>query len=243
MQAILGIKQGQTQKFRQDGKRLPVTIVSVEANPVIAIRTKEKDKYWAVQLGYGHNKKMNKPLQGHIKGALLEKAPRFLREVRVADGENLPTVGEKIELVAALQPGDIIDVHGTSKGKGFAGGVKRYHFRGGPRTHGQSDRERAPGSIGQTTTPGRVYKGKRMAGKMGNEQVTVKHLTVAGISANTLFIAGLVPGKIGSLLTVIKRGTNKKFVPLLQEEKAEEKGKTKEEISEVVEPDTVEGEK
>ena len=109
---------------------------------------------------------------------------------------------------------------GVSKGKGFAGGVKRHHFKGGPKTHGQSDRHRAPGSIGQGTTPGRVYKGKRMAGKMGNEQVTVKNLQVLNVVDGILYIKGLVPGVKGGLLVVTKVGKNKKFTPLYK--KAEE---------------------
>src|SRR5258706_11916072 len=104
-----------------------------------------------------------------------------------------------------------------SKGKGFAGGVKRHHFKGGPRTHGQSDRERAPGSIGQTTTPGRVYKGKRMAGKMGNDQVTLKNLEVIDVSDDTLLIKGLVPGISGTYLIIRKIGKNKKYVAMVKE--------------------------
>lgn len=208
MNAILGKKIDQTQKFRVDGKRIPVTVVEVKDNPVVAIRTTEKDGYMAVQLGYGTAKKPSKPMQGHIKGANLEKAPQFLKEVRVANtvsADEMPKVGEFVSLEAVLEPGDVIDVTGTSKGKGFAGGVKRFHFRGGPRTHGQSDRERAPGSIGQTTTPGRVYKGKRMAGKMGFETVTVKNLSVAGVDGNVLYIAGLVPGALGAFISIEKK--------------------------------------
>lgn len=216
MHAILGQKKLQTQKFRTDGKRIPVTMVEVEANPVIALKTEEKDGYFAVQLGYGTNKKPNKPLQGKVKGAALKAAPRFLKEVRFTDGENMPAAGEMVELATVLQPGDIIDVEGMSKGKGFAGGVKRYHFKGGPKTHGQSDRHRAPGSIGSGTTPGRVYKGKRMAGKMGFEQVTVRNLTVAWIEGNTLYINGLIPGALGAVVKIIKKGEDKKFVPLIE---------------------------
>ena len=116
-----------------------------------------------------------------------------------------------------MQPGDIIDVTGISKGKGFAGGVKRFHFKGGPRTHGQSDRERAPGSIGQTTTPGRVYKGKRMAGKMGHETVTVKNLMIVDVLPDSILVKGVVPGIPDSLLVIKKVGEKKKFVPMLRE--------------------------
>lgn len=210
MHGILGIKKEQTQKFRVDGKRIPVTVVEVQNNPVLAIKTMDSDGYAAVQLGYGTAKKPTKPMQGHVKGANVQ-APQFLREVRFVDtttADEMPKVGEFVSLEAVLEPGDVIDVTGTSKGKGFAGGVKRFHFKGGPRTHGQSDRERAPGSIGQTTTPGRVYKGKRMAGKMGFETVTVKNLTVAGIDGNLLYIEGLIPGALGALVAVEKK--NKK---------------------------------
>ena len=216
MHAILGQKKLQTQKFRTDGKRIPVTVVELNANPVIAVKSVEKNGYFAVQLGYGTHKNPNKPMQGHIKGAAQKAAPRFLREVRMSDGEEVPAVGEMVEVSSVLAPGDIIDVIGQSKGKGFAGGVKRYHFKGGPKTHGQSDRHRAPGSIGSGTTPGRVYKGKRMAGKMGDETVTVRNLTVAWIDGNILYIDGLVPGVINGLVKVVKKGEDKKFVPLTE---------------------------
>lgn len=215
MHAILGIKKSQTQKFRTDGKRIPVTLVEVSANPVIAVKSIEKEGYFAVQLGYGTQKNPNKPLQGHTKGAATA-APRFLREVRMSEGEEAPVVGEMVELSTVLAPGDVIDVTGVSKGKGFAGGVKRYHFKGGPKTHGQSDRHRAPGSIGSGTTPGRVYKGKRMAGKMGFETVTVRNLTVAWIEGNILYINGLIPGALNALVKVVKKGEDKRFAPLIE---------------------------
>ncbi len=218
MQAILGRKLDQTQMFLTDGSRIPVTMVEVMDNPVVMIKTQAKDGYTGVQLGYGTKKHPNKSASGHIKGAKLEKAPLFLREIRVADdASDLPTVGDVITAEMVLKPGDIIDVTGMSKGKGFAGGVKRHHFKGGPRTHGQSDRERAPGSIGQTTTPGRVYKGKRMAGKMGNEQVTMLNLEVVDVEGSMVLVKGLVPGIKKSLVIISKKGENKKFVPLLKE--------------------------
>ncbi len=128
------------------------------------------------------------------------------------------TSGTAITVSDVFVPGDIVDVTGISKGKGFAGGVKRWGFKGGPRTHGQSDRERAPGSLGQTTTPGRVYKGKKMAGRMGQETVTVKNLEVIEVTADgMLLIKGLVPGSLNSIVVVKKMGTNKKFVPLYRE--------------------------
>ncbi len=233
MQGILGIKKYQTQKFRTDGKRIPVTIVEVNNNAVVAIKTQDRDGYTAVQLGYGTAKKPSKPMQGHIKGAKLDKAPQFLREIRADEAKNadeLPQVGDFISLTDVLEAGDVIDVSGISKGKGFAGGVKRYHFKGGPATHGQSDRHRAPGSIGAGTTPGRVYKGKRMAGKMGFEAVTVKNLTVAGIDGNILYVEGLIPGKLGALVSVEKKNKkDKTYADLIElAEKAEAAKKAEE---------------
>lgn len=219
MHAILGQKKGQTQAFLTDGTRVPVTVVSVTPNPVIAVKTQEKDGYIAVQMGQGVRKHATKQQKGHAtKGAKLDYAPYFVREVRMTADAQLPAVGDMVEVATVLEAGDIVDVQGHSKGKGFAGGVKRYHFKGGPRTHGQSDRERAPGSIGQTTTPGRVYKGKRMAGKMGNETVTVKNLEVVDVTADGVLIKGLVPGIKGAYIVITKVGKNKKAVPMLKAE-------------------------
>lgn len=224
MHAILGKKQGQTQKFLVDGTRVPVTIVEVKDNPVVAVQTMDKNGYLAVQLGYGTKNHANKPQIGHSKkGANLEYAPYFLREIRLkadAKAEEIPAAGEMISAASVLEAGDLVDVTGKSKGKGFAGVVKRHHFKGGPRTHGQSDRERAPGSVGQTTTPGRVYKGKRMAGKMGNDMVTLKNLEVIDVTADGVFIKGLVPGIVGTYVVIKKVGKNKKHVAILKEEVA-----------------------
>ena len=143
---------------------------------------------------------------GHLKKAGLDKnPPRFLREVRVTDLGDLKP-GSEIKADDVFKEGDKVAITGISKGKGFAGVVKRHHFKGGPRTHGQSDRERAPGSIGQTTTPGRVYKGKRMAGRMGQDKVTLKNLKVVSIDTekNILIVSGLVPGGRNSLLMIKK---------------------------------------
>jgi len=149
---------------------------------------------------------------GILKKAGLEKnPPRFFREIRVRDNnvfeEGKYKVGEKLKVTDIFSVGDDVVVTGTSKGKGFQGVVKRHHFRGGPRTHGQSDRERAPGSIGQTTTPGRVYKGKRMAGRMGGNKITVKGLKVVSMDTenNIMTLRGLVPGYRNSLLIIKER--------------------------------------
>lgn len=136
------------------------------------------------------------------------------------NGERVPVTLINVTLnvtLDGLKPGDVVQVRGTSKGKGFAGVVKRHHFKGGPRTHGQSDRERAPGSIGQTTTPGRVYRGKRMAGRMGSDRVTIKNLLVLDIARDIVTIKGLVPGARNNRLVITKTGEAKKFIPLYKQ--------------------------
>ncbi len=217
MQAIIGQKKSQSQKFLEDGTRIPVTeVVLSGGNVVVQTRTLEKEGYSSIQLGFGKKKNANKPLIGHVKKASLSEASLFLREVE-ADGD-MPEIGTVIKASDVLKPGDIVDVIGVSKGKGYAGGVKRHHFKGGPRTHGQSDRERAPGSIGQSTTPGRVYRGKRMAGRMGHEQVTVQNLMVVDVTDDGVLIKGLVPGPVNNLIMIKKVGQAKKFTPLYKEQ-------------------------
>ena len=211
---ILGSKGVNSQTFVQ-GSRVPVTKVMAGPCVVTQIKKMEKDGYWAVQLGFSSKKIKNtsKSLQGHLKSvAKDEKFPRFLQEVRFNKEPELK-VGDVIKAADVFKRGDVVAVTGISKGKGFAGVVKKHHFRGGPRTHGQSDRERAPGSIGQTTTPGRVYKGKKMAGRMGGEQVTIKNLHVISVNEETgeIEISGQIPGIVGSKLTIkrIKSGSLK----------------------------------
>lgn len=201
--AILGTKVGQTQTFTPEGKRIPVT--TIQAGPCWVTRISEHPTRQNIQLAYGITKKLTKPIAGIIKKAGQEdKKPRFFREVKGSD----VVIGQEIKVEEVLAVGDAVRVTGTSKGKGFAGVVKRHHFRGGPRTHGQSDRERSPGSIGQTTTPGRVYKGKRMAGRMGGDRVTQAGLEVVGIDAanNIVTIKGVVPGGRRGLLLIQKEG-------------------------------------
>jgi large subunit ribosomal protein L3 len=234
MQSLIGQKKNQSQRFLENGKRIPVTLIDVNNNTVVSIKTLEKDKYQAVQLGFSMKKNSNKAELGHAKGAKLEKAPKFLREVRIVDdSETLPEIGLALNPFEVFTPGDIINVSGISKGKGFQGGVKRHGFAGGPKTHGQSDRHRAPGSIGQGTTPGRVYRGKKMAGRMGVDNVTVENLEIVGITNDgVLIVKGLVPGITNGILMVQKVGEDKKFVPLqkTQEElEAEAKAKAEEE--------------
>ena len=220
--SLIGKKTYQKQGFLQDGRRIPLSAVNVLGNFVTQIKTKDKEGYNSIQLGIDIKKKANKSLVNHSKKAGLTHTPRFFKEIRVENVEEI-TPGIEINVSEVFQAGDMVDVTGVSKGKGFAGGVKRHGFHGGPRTHGQSDRERAPGSIGQTTTPGRVYKGKRMAGRMGQDTVTVKNLEIIQVSNDgVLLIKGLVPGSVNSVLVVKKVGENKKFVPLYKEEVEEQ---------------------
>lgn len=233
IQQIIGQKIDQVQGFLTDGTRVPLTVVSVPGVTVFDIKNKEKNGYNAMQVGFGTRKKVTKAMLGHIKGAKQEKAPFLFAEIKVSV-EDVREVGSKIQVDEVLKPGDTVDVIGTSKGKGYAGVVKRHHFKGGPRTHGQSDRERAPGSIGQTTTPGRVYKGKKMAGRMGTERVTIKNLEVIHIEGDKVFIKGLVPGVKKGIITLTKTGVVKNFVPLYKEESDEpvqEKEEAKENAS------------
>lgn len=198
---IIGKKLGMSQVFREDGKVEAVT--AVEAGPccVVQVKTEDKEGYNSVQLGFGEAKRVNSPQRGHLKEL---GNYRYLREFRVDDDET-PQVGDKID-VSLFQAGDLVDITGISKSKGFAGVVKRHHFRGGPKTHGQSDRHRAPGSIGATTTPGRVLKGTRMAGRMGADRVTVRNLEVyqADPERNLLLVKGAVPGSKNGLLLIRK---------------------------------------
>ena len=220
IQALIGQKIDQTQKFLENGRRIPVTEIAVSDNAVMRVKTLDKDKYTALQLGFGVKKRPTKALSGQAKKASLSHAPLITREVsfQADEAENMPKQGEMIAVDSVFKPGDVVAVTGTSKGKGFAGVVKRHNFRGGPKTHGQSDRERAPGSIGQTTTPGRVYKGKRMAGRMGSDTVTVDNLVVVDVDAvnKKLYVLGLVPGHKNAFVQIRKTGESKKFVPLLE---------------------------
>ncbi len=228
IKAILGTKGATVQRYTQDGTRVPVTKVKAGPCYVIHIVKQEKNGYDAVQIGWGEKKmtKVSKQLQGHLEGAKLKKAPRFLREIRLEKPEDRLKVGDQIKVADVFQPGDEVKVTGVAKGKGFTGVMKRWGFKGGPRTHGQSDRERAPGSIGQGTDPGRVWKGKKMPGRAGGNKVAVLGLTVMAVDDKNdeLLVKGLVPGAINGFLTITKTGKNKRFVPLLKkgEKKIEE---------------------
>lgn len=240
IQSLIGKKVNQTQGFLEDGTRVPLSVIEVGGNVVSQVKNVEKEGYSAIQLGFGESTKHKKPIVGHIKKAGLKTSPRFFREIRVDEPEI--EVGAELVLAEVFEPGDMVDVSGVSKGKGYAGVVKKWGFAGGPRTHGQSDRERAPGSSGTGTTPGRVYKGKKMSGRMGNENVTVKNLEVLGIEGNTIFVKGLVPGSKGSIVVVKKVGKNKKFTPLFSDKKeevveiVEEAPKVEEVVEEVLVP-------
>ena len=202
IEGLLGRKIGMTQVYREDGSVAGVT--AIEAGPCVVtqVKTPDRDGYTAVQVGFGHKKRLNKPERGHVQSL---GNFRWLREFRVLGGDDVPAVGERVD-VSLFAPGDRVDVVGVSKGKGFAGGIKRHHFGGGPKSHGQSDRHRAPGSIGATTTPGKVFKGLRMAGHMGHVRVTVPNLEVvaADPERNLLLIHGAVPGAKNGLV-MIKR--------------------------------------
>lgn len=206
MTEIIGKKLGMSQVFGDDGKVAAVTAIEAGPCTVTRVKTTAKDSYNAVQLGFGEAKPLKSPQRGHHQGAGQFK---YLREFRLDDTKEVE-VGQKID-VGQFKAGDLVDVTGISKGKGFAGVVKRHHFAGGPKTHGQSDRHRAPGSIGASTSPGRVFKGMRMAGHMGNNRATVHNLEVfeADPTRNLLLVKGAVPGSRNGLLLIKKSGRGK----------------------------------
>ena len=197
---LLGRKLGMVQLFDKSGRLRGATVIEAGPCLVTQIRTEVKDGYSAVQLGFGTKKRLNKPARGHLKrlGDL-----RHLREVNVDTAAGEHKVGDRLG-TELFQEGDRVDVTATSKGRGFAGVVKRHHFAGGPKTHGQSDRHRAPGAIGAGNTPGRTFKGMRMPGHMGAVQVTVRNLEV--LQTNTarglLIVGGAVPGARNGLVKI-----------------------------------------
>jgi len=203
---IIGRKLGMTQIFKENGKAQAVTAIEAGPCTVIQVKTAAKEGYDAVQLGFGGAKRLKSPQRGHLKELGQFK---YLREFRV-DSAEAAKAGDSVD-VNLFKEGDIVDVTGVSKGKGFAGVVKRHGFAGGPKTHGQSDRHRHPGSIGATTSPGRVFKGTRMAGRMGGNHVTVRHLEVfeADSERNLLLLKGAVPGNRNGLLLIRKSGGGK----------------------------------
>jgi len=202
LKGLIGKKVGMTQIFDEGGSAVPVTLIEAGPCYVTQVRNLERDGYKAVQLGFGEvkPKRLTGGRLGHLKRNNLPPL-RFLREFRQKDVE--VEEGDKLT-VDLFDIGDRVDVIGTSKGRGFAGAVKRYHFRGGPKTHGQSDRQRAPGSRGAGTTPGRTYKGARGPGHMGNHRVTAQNLKVVLVDPerNLLGIRGAVPGVKGGLVEI-----------------------------------------
>ena len=202
LKGLIGKKIGMTQIFDDDGVAIPVTVIEAGPCYVTQVRVPETDGYSAVQLGFteAKPKRLTGGQMGHLKRNSLPPL-RFLREFRIKD----PDVkeGDKVT-VESFGVGEHVDVIGTSKGKGFQGAVKRYHFHGGPKTHGQSDRNRAPGSRGSGTTPGRVYKGAKGPGHMGSDRVTAQSLKVVLVSTerNLIGVRGSVPGAKGSLVLI-----------------------------------------
>lgn len=203
MSALIGKKIGMTRIFDQDGNVVAVTVLQAGPCVITQVKTREKDGYNAVQLSYGEKKNINKPLLGHLKKAGIDTAKALIefRDVTLPEME----VG-KVVKVDVFRAGEKVKITGTSKGRGFQGVVKRHGFGGGPVTHGQSDRLRAPGSLGQSSFPSRVFKGMRMAGKMGNAQVTVRNLTVVKVDPerNLIFVKGGVPGARNSIVEIRK---------------------------------------
>ena len=217
---ILGKKSVSSQQFDKLGDRIPTTFIDTSACHLISVITPEKRGYFSVKLGFGQTKNIKKPAKGELDKAGIKTPLRFFREFRLEEfkekvkfieegekkgiqiGEVKIFIGEVINPSLLIKAGDLITVSGTSKGKGFQGGVKRHGFKGRSHTHGASRDERAPGSIGMTTTPGRVFKGKRMAGRMGNDRVTIKNIEVIEVKENGILVKGLVTGAKGGLLEV-----------------------------------------
>jgi large subunit ribosomal protein L3 len=203
MKGLIGKKIGMTQIFDESGLAVPVTLIEAGPCYVTQVRVEQKDGYNAVQLGFEEvkPKRLTGGQLGHLKNNELPPL-RFLREFRAKDPQ--VNEGDKLVVGDTFAVGESVDVVGTSKGKGFQGVVRRYGFRGGPKTHGQSDRLRAPGSIGSTTTPGRVFKGKKMPGHMGSERVTVQNLRVEYVDAdrNLLGVRGAIPGPKGGVVMI-----------------------------------------
>ena len=223
--AILGKKLGMTRLFNEHNEVCPVTVVYTGGCKIGQIKTKQTDGYTAVQLCFGEKKVKNvtKPLLGHFTKFNIKTPPQVIKEVRLDSVDGLNS-GDEVD-ISIFSENELVDVQGYTKGKGFAGVVKRWGFGGGPRTHGQSDRLRAPGSIG-SQRPQRVPKGRKMAGHLGNELVTIKSLQIVKVDKehNLLFIKGAIPGNKNSVVLIKKTG---KIVKLKQESSTEEKKKGK----------------
>jgi large subunit ribosomal protein L3 len=200
---LIGRKVGMTQIFQDDGTMVAVSVVEIEPNTVTRLRTPDRDGYTALQLGTENARKLSKPETGQFKALPKGTLPATVHEFRL-DNIDQYELGQKLD-VTLFAAGELVDITGVSKGKGFSGHIKRHHFKRGPKTHG-SDHHREPGSIGPGTTPGRVYKGMRMAGHMGDERVTIKKLRVVRADAerNLLLVKGTLPGARNALIFVKK---------------------------------------
>jgi large subunit ribosomal protein L3 len=209
---VFATKRKMTQAWTKTGKRLAVTCFNVTPNLVIAEKTQDDQK--TLQIGYGKKKLKNmaKPLRSQLEKGGFSLGAAHVTQVNVSSEDTIKA-GESIKLDAVLQVGDVVKVQGVTKGRGFAGAMKRHNFQGGPKTHGQSDRWRAVGSIGQRTTPGRVMKGKRMPGRYGTDVQTVAGLVVLHINPATqeLWLSGPVPGFINSMVRITKTGETKQI--------------------------------
>jgi len=205
---LIAKKIGTTQMFREDGTSDDVTVVQAGPCTVTQVKTPKSDGYTGVQLGFEEVRKLNKPRRGHLSP--VDKLFRHLREFGVDDPADVE-VGQEIN-AELFKAGDRVDATGTSKGRGFQGGVKRHGFHGGPKTHGQSDRHRAPGSIGAGSSPGHVIKGMKMAGHMGNARITTRNLEIveSDPERNLIFIKGSIPGARNSIVMLRRAGSRKR---------------------------------
>lgn len=204
VKGLLGTKLGMTQVWDENNKLVPVTVIEIAPNVVTQVRTPEKDGYEAVQIAAGaiDPRKVNQPAAGHFREAGVTPR-RHLAEVRTADASSYE-LGQELTVDGTFEAGQLVDVVGTSKGKGFAGVMKRHNFKGVSASHGSHRNHRKPGSIGASSTPSRVFKGMRMAGRMGGERVTVLNLRVHAVDAEKglLLVKGAVPGARGRLVFV-----------------------------------------
>lgn len=204
VKGLLGTKLGMTQVWDENGSVVPVTVVEVAPNVVTQIRTQDVDGYSAVQIAAGQidPRKVNQPTAGHFAKAGVTPR-RHLTEVRTADADSYE-LGQELVVSETFEAGQLVDVVGTSKGKGFAGTMKRHNFGGARASHGAHRNHRKPGSIGASATPGRVFKGKKMSGRMGGDRVTVQNLTIHSVDADRglLLIKGAIPGAAGRLVFV-----------------------------------------
>jgi len=209
------------QVWDKNGKRIVVTTLKIGPGVIVQIKTKDKEGYNALVVGFGSKSKsrIKGPQLKYYQKNNFKSFPSFTREIKVENTAEYK-IGDTITADQIFSIGDRVNAQGTTKGRGFTGVIKRWGFHGGPRTHGQSDRERAPGSIGQGTDPGRVHRGKKMPGHYGNEIKTIKNLVVANITKDEIWVTGPVPGSINSTIMLTKTGV-KKFVGLLNLNEAE----------------------